>query len=389
LAKERRDGSFGGHGKPGFSVQPDRESFLKGLPNDWGKDCGFRARKVGEWGIIELDPWADPRKTTEWATRTIAAIGPQRFQREFLRNWSLSTQSPFYPEYSTFGGDDHFVHEFASVGNGPLAMGLDFGVRRPALIAMQGNARKTRLYVLREWCPINVHSAVVFLEVAEWLMGELEEEQLSAHALVHVMDLKRQAADGRGPSVPWFKGIRNIVRYTGPEALRTSQEVTNESEERRIVDIWAARGFPLSLQSSNVKGGTEVIRHLLRPGHSKWPYLMLDKSCTLLREAFNGGYTFAKPTREHPIQDKPAKNGIHDNPMDALRYGAVALIDPSKQDAGDLDESVQTVVHSEEVEARKTRDVYERANRKDDGDGYSTLFGTVSPVDRSVYRREA
>ena len=386
MARERKDGSFGGSRKPWFAVQAERESFLKDIPQDWGKDGGFRARRTkAGWTVIELDPWADPRKTSEWARRTIAAIGPQRFQREFLRNWSLSTQSPFFPEWMMNGGDERFVYEFASVGQGPLVLGLDFGIRRPAVIAMQGNSLKTRLYVLREWSPINIHSAITFMEVVEWLVGELEEGQLSASALVHALDLRRAADEGKGPKVPWFTGVRNIIRHTGPEALRTDQMASEESRERRVVDLWESRGFPLSLQSSNVKGGTDVIRHLLRSTPSRWPYLMVDKSCTLLREAFAGGYTFKRPTREKPVQDEPAKNGIHDNVMDALRYGAVALIDPKVVDRGEVEEPVTTVVGSQvEVERPKDRMIYTRGEGQDEGDGcFSSMWGE----DRSVYTR--
>jgi hypothetical protein len=311
------------------ATQEERESFLKQLPADWGMDRGFRARisPLSRWTVIELDCWADPRKTDEWALEMVATIGMQRFQREFLRNWSLSTQSPFFPEYLTRGGDEQYVYPITELGRGDIFMGLDFGFRRPALVAAQANLSRTRLYLLREWMPQNL-SAQAFMEVSEWLMGEFPEDRIQAEGLKHVLDLKRDAERGDGPPVPWFHRPGRIVRFTGEEANRTAQEVASETAERRIADIWAAAGFPLQIHSLPVKQGEMVMRHLLRNvPKGAMPWLVIDPWCKIIRQGFGGGYTYKRPTKINPQPNEPAKDGYYEHLQDGLRYMASQVID--------------------------------------------------------------
>jgi hypothetical protein len=372
----------------------ERESRLNDLPVRWGEDDGFRSRITprSKWNVIELDCWADPRKTEEWAREMIATIGMQRFQREYLRNWSLSTQSPFYPEWTLRGGDQNFVRKITALAPRPIVIGLDFGFRHPALVVGQTNEKATRLYLLREWMPRNI-GAGAFLEVAEWLLGEMAEEQLGTEAQRHVLDLRDDHEKGKGPFVPWFRRPPRVIRHTGPEALRTSQEVTNESQERRIVDIWANRGFPLILQAQSVKAGELVVRHLLRPAPPKAdPFLIVDRSCKLIIEAMNGGYTFKRPTRDNPAPDQPAKDGYYEHVMDALRYLAAGCINPLKVDEG-IDEKAPEMKSDPDrpVSARGRKDpgIYSRDNVKDDDDGLfsSPWDTTVGTGRRDVYTR--
>lgn len=370
----------------------ERESKLTELPAKWGEDDGFRSRVTprSKWNVIELDCWADPRKTQDWAREMIATIGMQRFQREYLRNWSLSTQSPFYPEWTLRGGDQAFVRKVTALAPSQIVVGMDFGFRHPALVMGQTNPKATRLYVIREWMPRNI-GAAAFLEVAEWLLGELSEEALSVEALRHVMDLREDADNGKGPTVPWVRRPPRVVRFSGPEALRTSQEVTSESQERRIVDIWANRGFPLTLQAQSVKAGELVVRHLLRPWLKKSePYLIVDESCKLIREAMNGGYTFKRPTRENPAPDEPAKDGYYEHLMDALRYLAAGCINPLKIDEG-IDEKTPELKQPGlpvSARGREHPGTYSRDKVVDDADpAFSTPWGDEGRGARDVYTR--
>jgi len=310
------------------ATQDERESFLKQLPPDWGGNEGFRARisPLSRWCVMELDCWADPRKTEEWALEMVATIGMQRFQREFLRNWSLSTQSPFYPEYLVRGGDETYCYPIQALGKGDLYMGLDFGFRRPALLAAQTDVARTRLFLLREWMPQNI-SGPAFMQVAEWLMGEYPEERIAPEGMKHVLDLRRDAERGDGPPVPWFHRPPRIVRFTGPEANRT-QDIVNDTEERRISDLWAAAGFPLMIHAQPVKQGELVIRHLMRTvAKGCMPWLVVDPWCKIIRQGFGGGYTFKRPTKINPQPNEPAKDGYYEHLQDGLRYMASQIID--------------------------------------------------------------
>lgn len=375
-----------------LETHEERESKLTGLPERWGHDDGFRSRLSprSKWNIIEFDCWADPRKTAEWAKEMMATIGMQRFQREYLRNWSLSTQSPFFPEWALRGGDEAFVRKVTALAPRPLVVGLDFGFRHPALVAGQTNEKATRLWVMREWMPRNI-GAPAFCEVASWLLGENAEENLSTEALRHVLDLREDHEKGKGPFVPWFRRPPQIIRHSGPEALRTSQEAANESQDRRVVDIWASRGYPLTLQSQSVKAGELVIRHLLRPWPKRAePYLIVDKSCKILIEAMNGGYTFKRPTRDNPAPDEPAKDGYYEHIMDALRYLAAGCINPMRMDEGTDESTPESRKLDRPVsgKGRKDPSIYSRAEVKDDDDGtFSSAFAEGPASGRGVYTR--
>jgi hypothetical protein len=381
-------------GRPGAShldtPVEERESKLTELPVRWAGDDGFRSRVTpkSRWNVIEFDCWADPRKDEDWAREMIATIGMQRFQREYLRNWSLSTQSPFYPEWTMRGGNSTFTRQFTSLGPGPVFMGLDFGFRHPALVVGQTNAKASRLYVLREWMPRNI-GAAAFLEVAEWLVGELPEEMLSTEAQRHVLDLREDCERGRGPFVPWFRRPGRVVRHSGAEALRTSQEVANESQDRRIVDIWANRGYPLTLQAQSVKAGELVLRHLMRPAMKKAdPYLLVDESCKLILEAMNGGYTFKRPTRDNPAPDEPAKDGYYEHIMDALRYLAAGAVSATAIDEGNDDRTPESRPAAAVGAKAQRPGEYSRDKIVDPDDGtYSSAFSADVTTGRGYYSR--
>jgi hypothetical protein len=267
-------------------------------------------------------------------------------------------------------------------------MGLDFGFRHPALVVGQTNAKASRLYVLREWMPRNI-GAAAFLEVAEWLVGELPEEMLSTEAQRHVLDLREDCERGRGPFVPWFRRPGRVVRHSGAEALRTSQEVANESQDRRIVDIWANRGYPLTLQAQSVKAGELVLRHLMRPAMKKAdPYLLVDESCKLILEAMNGGYTFKRPTRDNPAPDEPAKDGYYEHIMDALRYLAAGAVSATAIDEGNDDRTPESRPAAAVGAKAQRPGEYSRDKIVDPDDGtYSSAFSADVTTGRGYYSR--
>jgi hypothetical protein len=253
-------------------------------------------------------------------------------------------------------------------------MGLDFGVRRPALLVSQANQKKTRLWTIREWCPAGITS-VPFLEVCEWLMGELPKRSLKPQALVHVLELERAADEGRGPAVPWFIDPPQVLRYTSQEALRTSQEVAGESRERRIIDIWEARGFPLNVHFAQVRGGGDVVRHLLRmPEKGQLPFFVIDPACKLTIEGLEGGYTFKRGTRENPIPEEPTKDGKYEHPQDCLKYIASNAIDMKAVDDGGKDARVADIEKERAERKREAKDVYSRTEKQDTGEGFSSPF---------------
>jgi len=377
--------------KSSFELPVDeRESYLKSLPAEAGRTQGFSSRvtPLSRWEVISLDYWADPRKTAEWALEMISTIGMARYQREFLRNWKVSTQSPFFPEYLARGGDEAFVRIFKAVGSvTPLVAGLDFGRRRPSCVAMQANPRKTRLYVLREWLPQSI-GARAFYQVVAWLFGALGKDNIEAEGLKHILDLERAAAEGKGPKVPWFHGRIPWQRFAGSEALRT-QELTSDTEQQRVLDVWQAAGHPLGVWVESVDARVLIMRHLLRPWPANSsPYILIDKWCTNVRAAFSGGYTFVRPTKLNPEPNKPHKDGFYDNVMDALMYGAANIIDIKRPDLGGPEPKVELVPSEEKKEDVKSKGTYSRAEQVvKKPESFSTPFGELA-TEPGVYNRD-
>jgi hypothetical protein len=325
---------------------------------------------------------ADPRKTADWEKQMKARVGEQAFAQEYGLQWGISSNMPFFPEYQIRGGDETFVRKINGVGKGPLLVGLDFGQMKPAIVLAQTNLRATQLFLLREWLPMGIPGPA-FAEVCGWLCGWYPLNRVSAAGLQHVHRLQRQAAAGEIPAVPWLPEghNRDSHRYAGHEALRQAGEVASESNERCNADIWAAKGMPLSVGSYLVVDSAGAIRHLLRqpPPNAALPYLVIDESCTIIRRALNGGYTYARATKANPNPIKPFKDGLYDNMMDAVRYLAAAVIDMRKADNGQADEDViERVVAREE---RTSRVLHSRdgAGREEPGSvGFSTAMGRES-----------
>lgn len=383
-----RDGATGGGHKPWYADLDEIEPFVK---HERGRDCGYRDRqsRAGNWTVIELDYWADPRKTEAWAKETEETIGRQRFLREYGRAWGLSTRGPYYPEFLAGGGREVFSRTLLTYGKGHLAVGLDFGIRRPAMLLAQPNARKTRLYCLREWMPSGLQ-AKPFMQVCMWLLGEYPKDKIEPEGLVHVLQLEREAEEGFGPPVPWLDArYHEIRRYASQEALRTEQTPDKETRERRVCDIWEAAGFPLNLHQASVDGGADVVRHLLRkPPKGVLPYLVVDPWCKLLVQGLEGGYTFRRPTRDNPEPSEPAKDGKFEHLQDCLKYIATNAIDIKVVDDGSPDGTQTAPAPSAEIvkPARRDPSVYSRDEVEADTSGCSTVFGESGRGD--VYDRE-
>jgi hypothetical protein len=231
-----------------------------------------------------------------------------------------------------------------------------------------------------------------FLEVCGWLVGQMHREELSAAALIHVLDLERRADEGKGPAVPWVKDPGQVLRLSSQEALRTAQEVSAESRERRIVDIWEAAGFPLTVHHAAVKGGGDVVRHLLRKP-PKWvmPYLVVDRWCQITKEGLGGGYTFKRATRQDPMPSEPIKDGHYEHLQDCLKYMASQAIDMKAVDDGTPDgkaDSVKPVEDQTRNAGPRKPDpaVYSRNEDADLTEGCSTPWGVTPGND--VYNRE-
>jgi len=98
---------------------------------------------------------------------------------------------------------------------------------------------------------------------------------------------------------------------------------TGKENERSDVEIFNKRGIRPQAKKQNIKPGLEQIRQLLRMRSDGRPGLIIDPRCTLIIEAFQGGYRY--PDKEYP-DENPEKDGYYDHLMDALRYAVVGVM---------------------------------------------------------------
>lgn len=206
---------------------------------------GVNLEKRGEWSVVHIDYWADPRKReADWAVRMRARLGEQRFRREILRDWTVAAGEPYFLEVAN--DPMGYVFEPTFLMDAPIYVGLDFGRRHPAACWLQHDQKADRIFVLREWMPaqIDAHS---FRDVVLWLSGAIPYEQLQPYAKAWADRLNR---DPSFPKVPFFpmRSQANELRYwAGHEANMERAEVAAESEERSTAEIWKAAGIPLGV----------------------------------------------------------------------------------------------------------------------------------------------
>src|SRR5262245_45218477 len=206
---------------------------------------GVNLERRGEWAIIHIDYWADPRKRDpEWAVRMRARLGEQRFRREILRDWTVAAGEPYFLEVAN--DPMGYVYEVPYLMDAPVYVGLDFGRRHPAACWMQYDKKADRVFVLREWMPAMI-GADTFRDCVLWLSGLRAYGQLAPHAQVWADRLTRDPSFPQTPFFPPRVSGGEFVWWAGHEANMERAEVAAESEERSTADIWRAAGINLGV----------------------------------------------------------------------------------------------------------------------------------------------
>lgn len=284
---------------------------------------GVALRKIGEWSVVDIDYTADPRKRDpEWALRMRARLGEQRFRREILRDWTVAAGEPYFLEVAR--EPEAYAFEPPHLLDAPVYVGLDFGLRHPAAVWLQYDAKNDRVFVLREWMPSQI-DAYSFRDTVLWLSGERRFEELQPGAMRWASLLHR---DPVFPAVPFFterSTAMQIHYWAGHEANMQRAEVAAETAERSTAEIWEAAGIRLGVYAVPVAARELTLRKLLTIRPDGWPGLLFSPSCRILLEGFAGGITFAKGTKANPQPDRAARDGYYEHILDALGYAVVNL----------------------------------------------------------------
>lgn len=291
---------------------------------------GFATRYTSQgWCVVEIDYWADPKRTPAWAEeQRRGLLNENQFRREFCRDWSLGSGRAFYPEFQLH--KDRYIRKSPGLINAPIYRGWDFGYRKPALLCMQYSPQERRLWCLREIIPDNIdtHS---FAILVRYLCGQEDADILARYPKaaywVKWMRTYRATKDPTYPTVPWFEPGEHFIDYSGPEATKVSPTVEAGTKERTDKEVLASYGIFLNSPASSLKDRETLIRSLLHFGEDGHPGLLIDPSCFHLVNGMNGGVAYPDVgTKNNPFPDEPQKDGHYEHIHDCLGYSVINLV---------------------------------------------------------------
>jgi hypothetical protein len=286
--------------------------------------------------IITLRHTADPAKRDPAFLEAIRVkMGDKAFRREMLLDWTAPTGASYYAEYEKNGGDAEYVHSAKGAsGKRPLILrGWDFGVRKPACVWAQYDPSMRRLWVLREMMPgwwdsrldsdygIDIRS---FRDSVLFLSGQLPSQALSERAI----DLVNRIAESPDYPVPtehgWFSGNEQFMDF----ALGREVNRRMETEEQLLTyaDILSERGVVVTEANENWDVRETVMRELLTKRSDGWPGLFLDPACRILISGFNGGFQYAKKTKQNSLPEAANRDGYFEHLHDCLNYISVSML---------------------------------------------------------------
>lgn len=95
-----------------------------------------------------------------------------------------------------------------------------------------------------------------------------------------------------------------------------------DMSEKSSVEILQSKGVYPKSRKTPIKEGLEIIGRLMTKVLNKRPMFLIDESCKILIEGFEGGYHWP----ENGDPNSPEKDGYYEHLQDALRYGVVNLL---------------------------------------------------------------
>jgi len=202
---------------------------------------------------------------------------PADWVRRYLDGeWGLESERRVFPGFRM----DLHVGPVEFDPRQPLRIGIDFGFQTPGVVWTQ-TTESGSLHVLRTWAP----------------------RMLTATGL----------ADGiRYRTQDWFPLAKKMFYFSGTDKARQ-----HAAAEKSEAEIFRAAGMPVSARWHHLERAFGIMRQLMELRNDGRPRLRIDANCRTLIEGFETGYCYAKD------KDVPAKGGIFDPLMDALRYVVV------------------------------------------------------------------
>ncbi len=255
----------------------------------YGKQNTFaRLRFHSDITVLRTHWQAHPEKDDAWYRAQIKRMTDDEIARELDINYTLSIKSLVFPEF----GKTHQVPLKPMEGK-RIVRSWDFGYHCPACLFLQKDDNG-RLQVLKE--------VVGFQEQIDTFANRVLEETKT-----HFSDAIEA------------KAIEDICDPAG--AQRSDKSTLTSIEILNKLGVYPFYG------RSRILDGLQLIRYLLKPleDDSNEPALLIDPSCQLLIDAFEGGYRY--PTQRKGQQASgdvlPIEEHPYEDVMDCLRYGVV------------------------------------------------------------------
>lgn len=240
---------------------------------------------VNKFTVVRVHYTADPAKrSTEWKDAARAGMAYTDWLREYEIVWSSFEGIPVYLD--DWSREFHVSPEpIAYAESIPIVRGWDFGLSASGMACVFGQLLQSgRLFVYRE---------------------------LTASG----MGLERFGEEVNRYSHEWFPKCHRYFDIVDPQGFARSQV-----DERTCVSI--LRNPPLRCNpipgERGILNRRKSVTEFLKQNVRGLPKLVLDASCTMLIEGFDGGYHFAYDVKGR-LKDDPDKNE-YSHPHDALQY---------------------------------------------------------------------
>lgn len=254
-----------------------------------GNEKGFK--------VVRIHYSEHRERTDDWEEKARAGLSPARWRREQELSFEgaegcvydqFDSQLHLLEENHTPSLEQSIIQDSPSCG---IYRGIDFGYRKPAVV----------------WTEYKPDGSLVIFDCLvgdKWPVNQLVQEirRIDNRHGISEKDVRWTAVDPAGAAKSDF-GISPV------EHLQ-------------------AEGFKVIWSVSTISSGIEAVRALLNDAAGN-VRLKIDKRCTSLVHAFQG-YVWGADG------DVPVKDGIHDHPMDALRYLVVNLVRSEKTGRGPM-----------------------------------------------------
>jgi hypothetical protein len=279
--------------------------------------------------VCELDYWANPAHTPEWANAMRPLyLTTKDWRREMERDWSSPAGEPYFPEFTEAGGRDIYVYmQSQFVEQWPVFRAFDFGRRRPACIWFQYSPTQDRLVAYREFMPhqIGTHQ---FRDAVKYLSGQMtwkELEEKEYHLSMRWVEEYKARPSGAHCPPPWFPPGTHFLDVGGKEANQTNANAPQE-EDAVASQIFAAGGINLIIVNPRILGRNHILDRMLTMRSDGYPGLLIDPQMEESIEGFSGAWAYPEPSKAVPIPTKPKDDGHYINLLDAWGYGAAAVV---------------------------------------------------------------